>query len=334
MLLPQILLALALHWIPQPSSSNASLRGLSVVSSKIVWASGSNGTVLRSLDGGQHWEIRKVPGAESLDFRDVEAFDANTSLIMASGIGEASRVYLTKDGGNVWTLVLGNPDKSGFFDAMKFWNRNDGILLGDPVAGRFTIFTTHTGGQTWTRSNQPAALEGEGAFAASGTCLTVLGSHEAWFGTGGPGIARVFHTSDGGGAWTVSSTPMSGSTTAAGIFSLVFLDPNHGAALGGDYQKPAQTSHTLTLTQDGGQNWALEANNPSGYRSAVAYAKSRHLLIAVGTNGSDYSLDVGKSWTRIASDSLNAVACHGASLWAVGPKGLIVKSSLDRFGNR
>jgi len=210
---------LTVHWIPQASNTTAGLRGLSVVSSRVVWASGSKGTVLRTLDGGDHWVVRKVGGAESLDFRDVVAFDQETVLIMSSGTGEASRTYLTRDGGKDWKTVLLNPDKSGFFDAMKFWDRKHGMLLGDPVDGHFTIFITNDGGVSWNKSTQPESLKEEGAFAASGTCLTLLGKQEAWFGSGGPGGGRIFHTNDRGKTWYVATTPLSGRPRLPG-FSL------------------------------------------------------------------------------------------------------------------
>ena len=320
-----LLAAVALQWTPQTSGSIASLRGLSVVSDKVVWASGSKGTVLRSADGGEHWLARKVGGAEALDFRDVVAFDAKTALVMAAGEGNA-RVYLTRDGGELWTLVLSDPDPKGFFDAMKFWDREHGILLGDPVDGHFTIYTTANGGATWTRQAGPAATPREGAFAASGTCLAVHAKTNAWFGTGGPEVARVFHTADGGETWTVAATPMFGSTTASGIFSLVFIDAEHGVAVGGDYQKPTQADRTLGLTSNAGDTWTAAAGGiAGGFRSAVAYVKARKLLIAVGTSGSDYSLDIGASWTKLSSDALNAVGSDGRAVWAVGPKGLILK---------
>lgn len=317
-----------LHWIPQASNSTAGLRGLSVVSHQIAWASGSNGTVLRTLDGGEHWEIRKVDGGDALDFRDVVAFDGNHALVMSSGTGDAARVYLTEDGGGQWKLVLPNPDKTGFFDAMKFWDRKHGMLLGDPVDGHFTIFTTEDGGRTWRKTTQPPALKDEGAFAASGTCLTLLGRQEAWFGSGGPGGGRVFHTADRGKTWTVSTTPLSGDTAASGIFSLKFIDASHGIAAGGDYQKPFETARTLAFTRDGGKTW--RAGVVSGFRSGIAYLPREKMFIAVGTSGSDYSLDGGASWKPLSKDSLNAVASHGSSVWAVGPKGLILKLAFDR----
>ena len=324
-----LLAASALHWTPQISNSVAGLRGLSVVSQKVAWASGAKGTVRRTLDGGENWEVRRVAGGDALDFRDVEAFDAKTALLLASGSGEASRVYLTTNGGESWTLVLSNGDKTGFFNAMKFWDRKHGILLGDPVGGHFAIYTTDNGGLTWTRQSGPPAISGEGAFAASGTCLKVRESHDAWFGTGGPGVARVFSTEDRGHTWTVAPTPLAGRTASAGIFSVEFIDAKRGVAVGGDYQKPAQTTATLAVTSDGGHTWLTPAIGiPSGFSSAVNYVKPKKLLVAVGTGGSDYSSDDGMTWQRFSSESLNALDSAGDKVWAVGPKGLIMKLTL------
>jgi photosystem II stability/assembly factor-like uncharacterized protein len=325
------LAVLAMSWLPQASNSTAGLRGLSVVSSKIAWASGAKGTVLRTLNGGKEWQTLKVAGAEALDFRDVQGFDAKTALLLASGSGQASRVYLTTDGGANWTLVLINPDTTGFFDAMRFWDRWHGILLGDPVGGHFTIYATENGGLHWTRNAGPPAIANEGAFAASGTCLAVYGTHAAWFGTGGPNTARVVSTLDRGNNWRGTATPMFGSTASSGIFSLVFLDVKRGVAVGGDYQKPTESAHTVALTSDGGITWILPGGQaPSGFRSAITYLKARKMLLAVGSGGSDYSLDFGNSWHPLSNDSLNAVAHDGDSVWAVGPKGLILKLTLDR----
>ena len=179
----------------------------------------------------------------------------------------------------------------------------------------------------WVRATGPAALQNEGAFAASGTCLTLLGQEEAWFGTGGHGGGRVFHSSNRGRSWTIALTPLSGSTASAGIFALRFLDRKRGVALGGDYQKPADAAHSLAVTEDGGLTWITPARGvTSGFRSAVTYLPRHKLLIAVGTNGSDYSLDGGTTWTRISNDNLNSVATDGNHrVWAVGPKGLILK---------
>jgi photosystem II stability/assembly factor-like uncharacterized protein len=324
--LPLFFAVMNLHWIPQVSPADAGLRGLSVVSEKIAWASGSKGTILRTLDGGDHWELRVIEGTGGLDFRDIVAFDGNRALAMSSGTGEAARVFFTRDGGKVWKLVLMNPDKSGFFDAMKFWDRKHGILLGDPVDGHFTIFVTADGGMSWKKATQPEAQKDEGAFAASGTCLTVRGSREAWFGSGGAGGGRVFHSRDGGVSWSVANTPLAGSVTSAGIFSVKFMDARHGIAVGGDYKQPGGTAGTIALTENGGRTWTVPATAVLAFRSGIAYLPRRKMLLAVGTSGSDYSVDGGVSWKPLSKHALNAVA----GVWAVGPKGVILKLAFDQ----
>jgi photosystem II stability/assembly factor-like uncharacterized protein len=319
--------ALNLLWIPQTSNTNVSLRGLSVASPTVVWASGSAGTFLRTTDGGAYWQAAKVPDAEKLDFRDVQAFDDKTALLMAAGTGQASRVYKTIDAGAHWTLTLQNPDASGFFDAFAFWDRKHGILLGDPVNGKFTIFVTDNGGDTWTRATQPPALPGEGAFAASGTCITVQGTKNAWFGTGGLNVARVFHTSDRGKTWTASSTPLAQAAASAGVFSVLFTDGHHGYAIGGDYQKPTASAQTLALTHDSGASWT-SATIPSGFRSAIFSISKPNLLLSVGTSGSDFSADEGHTWKNFSTGNFNVVAGVRSNVWAAGPKGSLAKLSL------
>jgi photosystem II stability/assembly factor-like uncharacterized protein len=244
-------LALSLHWNVQISNTTSSLRGLRVVSPAVVWASGTKGTFLTTTDGGIHWRSAVVPGAEALDFRDVEAFDADHAYLLASGEGANSRVYETVDAGGHWNLLWTNPDPKGFLDALAFWDKSHAILLGDPVDGHFVMLTTADAGKTWQGQRTPAALEGEGAFAASGTSILTRGTKDAWFATGGPAGARVFRTHNGGRTWSVAETPLGG-TKSAGIFSLAFTNSKHGVAVGGDYQKPDATERTSAVTRDGG----------------------------------------------------------------------------------
>ncbi len=320
-ILLQLAALAALHWNPQVSNTTASLRGLRVVSPQVVWASGTQGTFLRTTDGGEHWQSGTVAGAEALDFRDVEAFDAETAYLLASGEGDHSRVYKTSDGGGHWELLLTNPDAKGFYDAIAFGDARHGILLGDPVGGHLVIFTTADGGETWQRRPMPLALDEEGAFAASGTSLIMRGTNDAWFATGGPNGARVFGTHDGGRTWNISEAPFGG-TKSAGIFSLAFSDRKHGIAVGGDYQNPQAADHTVAVTHDGGKTWNAAVGK--GYRSCVAFWGMNN-SIAVGSGGADVSRDGGRVWQHFADINLNAVAGSGEAVWAVGPKGVIVK---------
>ncbi|HEX8096441.1 MAG TPA: hypothetical protein VF507_00335, partial [Pyrinomonadaceae bacterium] len=227
------------QWAAQTSGTTVRFRGLSAVGAEVAWASGERGTFARTTDGGRTWAASVVPGAEDLDFRDVDAFDANTAYLLSIGEGEKSRIYKTTDGGRHWTLQFKNSRPAAFFDAMAFWDRDHGIAVSDPVGGRFIIIRTTDGGATWEETpagSMPSALAGEGAFAASGTCITVRGKSQVWFGTGGPAGARVFRSADAGRTWQVATAPLI-SGKSAGIFSLAFTDAKHGAAVGGDYQK-------------------------------------------------------------------------------------------------
>jgi len=319
--------AAAQTWTPHSSGTTASLRGVSAVSAKVIWASGANGTYLESTDGGVTWRTATVPGAEQLDFRAVYGVDQRTAYLVSIGEGDKSRVYKTVDGGLHWTLQYKNSDPKGFFDAVAFWNARQGIVLGDPVDGQFAVLITNDAGEHWTRRRTPAALRNEGAFAASNSCLTVMGDGEVWFATGGPAAARVFHSRDAGQTWTVATTPIRNDGASAGIFSLAFADARHGVAVGGDYAKPADAARNIAITSDGGRTWTEPSGQrPGGFRSAVAYLAGRGVWIATGTSGSDVSTDNGSSWEPFDSGAYNAISfAAGGSGWAVGPEGRLAE---------
>ena len=164
---------------PATSPTSESLRGLAFVSPSTIWASGTHGTYLRSTDGGQHWTTAQVPVAEALDFRDFEAITADEVYLLSAGPGDQSRIYKTTDAGKQWSLQFTNSDPNGFYDCMAFWDAKHGIALGDPVEGRFEILATSDGGKHWNElppQSRPQSAPGEGAFAASGTCITVQGN--------------------------------------------------------------------------------------------------------------------------------------------------------------
>ncbi|MBZ5492321.1 MAG: glycosyl hydrolase [Acidobacteriia bacterium] len=308
----------------QNSKTDVSLRGISAVSSKVAWASGAKGTVLRTIDGGETWETLAIVGADSLDFRDIQAFDQNTAFVLSIEPGDQSRIYKTADGGKIWQRQFTNSDPKAFYDCFAFWDSTHGIAISDSVDGKFPLVAT-SDGMTWNPvavKNMPAALPSEGAFAASGTCIATFGKNDVWFGTGGP-AARVFHSADRGKNWTVVETPIIHGAASQGIFSLAFWTAKDGVAVGGDYKEPKKGESVATVTHDGGKTWTLASKQPHGYRSAVAISAS-HTLAAVGTSGADVSQDGGNSWTPMFKEDLNALALIGNSGWAVGPGGKIV----------
>jgi len=265
---------------------------------------------------------------DALDFRDVDAIDAETAYILSIGNGPASRIYKTTDAGKTWKLQFKNDDEKAFLDAMSFWDANHGIAFGDSVDKKFYILTTADGGNTWSRvspENLPAAQENEGAFAASGTNIALFGKSHAWIGTGAAAKSRVLHTSDGGRTWQVADTPLA-SGQSSGIFSIAFRDAKHGVISGGDYQKESEAVDNLAVTNDGGNTWTL-VKGLSGFRSVVAYVPGSKTLIAIGPSGGDYSTDDGRTWTAVNGPGFDtfSFAPGKQSGWGAGVKGAIGK---------
>jgi photosystem II stability/assembly factor-like uncharacterized protein len=316
-------------WELTPTGSAARLRGLSVVNEKTVWTSGSLGTVLRTTNRGRTWQSVGPPGTETLQFRDIEAFDSQTAVILSIGSGTDSRIYRTSDGGRTWQLAFVNAEPTAFYDCMTFFDRKRGLALSDPVNGRFRILETRDGGRSWqiVDAEMPPALPAEFAFAASGQCITSHGGRHAWFATGGDAIARVFRSDDRGETWKVANTPIR-SGPSAGIFALAFRDTRHGLAVGGDFAAPTASPDAFALSDDGGRQWRLVADAPDEYRSGAHWVTGR-TAIAVGPSGSDVSTDRGRSWDRFDSGSFDTVDCAGGdACWASGEQGRVAR--LDR----
>ena len=350
--LPLLILFLTAPVLPaqfalQGSGSTASLRGIAVADAagQVAWASGTAGTVLRTLDGGAHWSACALPpGAEKLDFRGIQAFDAKSAVVMSSGKGDASRVYRTTDSCATWKLILANPDApDGFFDAVVFNNRDEGWVLGDPVKAHFYLANTQDGGQTWLQSRADGlhASTTGGAFAASNQSLLLSASGPVFGGGGGRSFRGVWpqcsqSTSYNDPAqcldriwFTASQLPLGGDNAASGIFALSEnLDTM--IAVGGDYTAPATAERIAAYSVDGGVTWQPSQNQPHGYRSSVAYDVQSHTWITVGPGGTDISHDEGRTWQPLLPDAAKGDAPDADRNWnalalpfVVGPKGRI-----------
>ncbi len=317
----------AAQWIPQSSGTTVEFRGLSITSSSVVWASGQRGTVIHSLDGGKTWTTDTIPGASKLDLRSIEG--TSDRVAHAMSIADSGRIFRTTDGGRTWTQQYLGLKKGSFFDAIRFWDAKHGIAVSDPVDGRFLFITTSNGGDTWEEvpvDHLPLALEGEGAFAASGGCLTVSGTSDVWLATGGATSARVFHSGDRGKTWTVSDAPIRAGVAAAGAFAIAFRDARNGIVVGGDYTKAKLGGRNVAVTTDGGRTWALvdSTSSPQGFKSAVSYVPGTNgqSIVSVGLSGTDVSRDGGRTWVQTDTIPYNSVLMAGRETGVVvGPRG-------------
>ena len=311
------------QWKIQDSGTSADLHGIDV-DGGVAWASGTNGTVLRTEDGGYSWQTCAVPpGAEHLDFRGIQAIDGSTAIVMSSGKGDLSRLYKTTDGCHTWKRILQNPDKEGSWDVLYFDRRQWGWLLGEPVKGRLALFYSDDSGRTWQELRNKgleAQAKDRGAFAASNSSIT--GTYGAIkFGIGGNAGAFVYSITETEicvddcahedfsqieqhAKWTSEEVPIGNHSESSGVFSLAERPDETSSiwraaaivAVGGDSLKPDDAERTAAFTLDGGKTWQAAQTLPHGYRSAVAYDAAARTWITVGPNGTDISTDDGKNW--------------------------------------
>lgn len=311
----------AAKWQLQQSGVDVRLRGISVPDAKVAWASGQKGTVLRTVDGGAHWQVMHVEGAEAVDFRDIEAFSVDTAVVLSIGPGQASRVYRTEDGGQSWTLALQNTDPRGFFDCMAFEGKH-GWMLGDPVDGRYQLFATENSGRDWRQlENGPPADVDEAAFAASGTCIARLKGALAV--ASGGARARIHLLRDDSQHWQAADTGMARRKPEAGVFSVAAL-ANGWFAVGGDYRGEGMPGNAAL----GSGKAVKRIIAPRGYRSGAACVDDKLPCIAVGPSGTD--LWDGKRWHALGDVGFDAIDLHGNIGWLSGDAGRIARIVIDR----
>jgi photosystem II stability/assembly factor-like uncharacterized protein len=317
------------RWQTLATPTRASLRGLAAVSEDIAWATGSLATVMKTTDGGRNWQSFDFDVPDSLQFRDVEAFGADTAYVLSAG--SPALIFKTTDGGESWRLQYENSRPGIFLDGMAFWDKQNGLVMGDPLGGSFVILQTNDGGQNWEQlaaEKIPAPAEGEAGFAASGTNIRVAGVGLACFASGGK-QSRVFRSTDGGRNWTAHQVPIVQGASSQGIFSLSLADTLRGVAVGGDFLNPDDNRRIAAYTSDGGQSWQPAEQMPGGYRSGIAYFPDDQLFIATGTNGTDYSTDLGQSWLTLDTvgyHSIQPVPGQSAA-WLSGSDGKVSRLS-------
>src|SRR6201997_627522 len=331
---------------PQNSGTTNGLIAVSPVNPQVVWASGRAGTFVVTTDGGNTWRAGVVPGAELLQFRDVEGVSAKVAYLQSIGVsGDPTdfRIYKTVDGGANWTLQFQNQNPGAFYDCFAFWTPKRGISHSDSVNGVFPDLRT-TDGTTWQSisSNMPPALSGEASFAASGTCVATQGGRSAWIATGGSTVARILSTKDQGNTWNAYDTPLV-SSPSAGAFTVAFRNPWNGIVGGGDLDPADPNSARTATSDDGGVTWKLTSAPPvTGAIFGLAYvgragtsagqegdASGRAVVITANAGGAAWTPDEGNTWFSLPGvTGFWAVAFAAPNAgWLVGTDGRILKIS-------
>lgn len=313
-------------WEAGDSGTTAGFRGLSAVSESVAWASGSGGTVVRTVDGGQTWENVSVPKTDTIQFRDIEAFDENTAIVLSAGLPAV--IYKTTDGGQSWDQKYFSMAEGTFYDAMDFWDDQTGIAFGDAMDGRLLILRTFDGGESWEElpfENRPQAIDGQGGFAASGTCLRTQGDKNVYIGLGGL-ESSAFYSRDQGLTWQKAVAPLDYGPSA-GIFSIQFKDELNGLMVGGDYNGDSLTTkNNIAYTQDGGENWqkVMTGMEPNGYRSCVDFLDE--FVLVVGRGSSDFYRDGDTAYTPMKGKYYAvSTSKDGKAAYASGPRGTVAR---------
>ena len=334
---------------PQQSGTTQLLISVSPVNSRVVWAAGTGGTYVVTTDGGETWKAAVVPGAETLQFRDVFGVSDKIAYLMSIGGNTTDfRIYKTVDGGATWNIEFTNQTVNAFYDCFAFWSPNRGITHSDSVNGVFPDIHT-TDGITWQSiaANMPPALTGEASFAASGTCIATHDRTNAWIATGGATTARILATRDGGDSWNAYDTPLV-SSPSAGAISVAFRDPRNGIVGGGDLA--SNNAADTATSNDGGQTWTLTNKPPvQGAIFCLAYVRGirhgldeevgqehDHAVVITTETAPDFASgeaawtpDEGRTWTVLPEVSgFWAVAfANPHAGWFVGNNGQILKIS-------
>ncbi len=306
------------------SGLKTSFRGLSIVNDRVIWASGSNGTVGRSVDGGKTWNWMTVKGFEKTDFRDIEAFDEKTAVIL--GISEPAYILKTFNGGENWKLVYSDSTKGVFLDAMEFWDDGHGMAVGDPIDGKLYIVQSIDNGNRWKKfpsDKLDKPVTGEAFFASSGTNIRQLNRDYAVMVTGGL-KSRILLSG------VLYDLPLQQGTESSGANSVAVWFRGNGThrivVTGGDFSKPALANDVCVYSTDLGKTWKKPVTGPFGYRSCVEFIDKK-ILITCGTTGVDMSFDGAENWKNISKESFHVVrrAKKGNAVFLAGGNGRLGK---------
>jgi len=287
--------------------ANSSIRAIEALSDSTVLYASSSGDIGVLADNGKFLNVEKInTDTITPHFRSLAKIP---TAIFALNVGNPALLYKIQN--NTVSIVYKETHEKVFYDSMKFFNELNGIAIGDPTENCLSIITTSDGGNTWSKipcENLPKIENGEAAFAASNTNITIVGKN-AWIVTGGL-KARVFHTSDMGLTWNVYNTPIIQGKSTTGIYTVDFYNENNGIICGGDYTNKFGNSANKAITTNGGKTWELVAeNSPPNYVSSVQYVPNTggKEVFAVSTNGVFYSKNTGKNWKRVSDQGFYAI---------------------------
>ena len=282
-----------------------SIRGMAVPNTNTIWASGSKGSVAKSVNGGTNFEWMQVQGYETRDFRSIHAWNEKEAIIVA--VAAPALILKTKDGGKSWYKVYENADTLMFLDAIHFKNASNGLVVGDPISNHIFLLSSNDKGEHWNEvpSNyfKTPLEKGEAFFASSGSNIAQLSKDD--FLVSGGLRSRLWINGEAMDIPIIQGGKSTGANSMA-----ISPDGNNIMIVGGDFMKDTsrlQNAVGLKLSKRK-STWVVEKfiGHPNGYRSGVDYL-TNSILIACGTTGVDISINKGISWELISNESFHVV---------------------------
>lgn len=299
------------------SDSNCYARGIFIQGDEIFTAN-SNGKVYSYNTKNK----TKIEFFEPKNIEELRDLNINNGIIYSMQSGSTGKMLVIEPSINSVGLKEYDFWKGIFLDGMDFYG-NTGFLMGDPVNDFFSLYVTKDGGRKWTPcEGKITAQKGEAGYAASGTNLQVLNDSTFIFVSGGT-VNHFFKSTDSGKTWTNTVIPFN---TGEGIgpFSVCFKNENEGVAVGGDWQKPNETTKTVFYTLDGGKTWSASATR--GFRSCVYYKND--VFYSCGSNGVDFSINGGITWRPLLDGTFFAMTSDDKYLYITSSNATIKKIKL------
>ncbi len=317
------------QWTPITLETKASFRAIRS-QGKHIWIGGTRGTVIHSSDGGANFHVKPVPGADSLDFRDLAILDDKTVLLMSAGPAEngAAKIFRTENAGESWELAYQIKEKGYFFDAL-LWEGKQGLILSDPAGPFYGLIRISNKGRDYQLLNpasHPELQKGEAAFAASGSSLQK--TKQGYFiVTGGGSKARVLYGKDALNWESIYAEIPGGEGT--GFFSLGVRDAKNLWIAGGNYSRIKEGPVPVLESLDAGKTWSLLNNAPAYYVEKILWADPYWILS--GPAESSAFDPVKKRWISLGKSPYHNVCRVGDRLYGVGGRGQIGFISLSQI---
>lgn len=289
------------------SQDSISIRAIEIMGNNVAFAGDDGKYGLYNANDKKIKMNRQEQDSVYPEFRAVASTSEDFFML---SVANPALLYKTGDDGSM-KLVYKEENEKVFYDSMVFWNATEGIAMGDPIGDCLSIIITRDAGNNWEKiscEDLPKTQEGEAAFAASNSNISVQGAH-TWIVTGGS-VSRVFYSGDKGKTWQVFNTPIVSGKATTGIYSVDFYDQNTGIIFGGDYTQPDEKDANKAITQDGGKTWKLvAAGEEPGYKSCVRFVPNGEgkEIVAVGFTGISYSKDWGDSWEKLSDEGFYTI---------------------------